>query len=692
MSEADKNASNLETACLSHMASNGIPFSGPLKMDGKIHRFSIDPKTNEPDEFYCSSMWQFKDCSYLKCYYGTWRGGKQEYIYKSYGDLRSLSKEDYKRFKADEKHRENEHQERIKKETAERLIGAQKKWEQAKDVPSHGDHIAYLERKKIKAYDVRYSIDSVGNHVLVIPIRNIHYEIQAVQYIKADGEKRIHGVKKGNFHILGEIESDRRIYVAEGYATAYSDYEATGSPVVVAFDCGNIESVIVSLKTKYPTNTIIIAGDDDRRAIGNPGRTHAEKAAKKHNCSIVFPKFPEDFVLPNGMSPTDFNDLHVHFGIDIVRKQLCLKTENPLPEAERMQQNASYSQKRESEPVFRPFTFSELCNMPPKKWLVDQIFGAGEIGIFYGLPGCGKTFIVIDLIISICFGKMWARRFAVNAPLNVAYCAGEGISGLPSRFTTAAKYHDVALPNNFTFFKIIPQLYLNDDTSVTATIKQFVHEWKARQLAKEAEALDVLVIDTFHTATTAADENSAKDMGKILHLCRWAAHELGCTVILVHHTNKNGTAERGSSALRGSMDFMIEIAKLNDAKNAIMSCSKLKDGEQWKPQSFHLCKREDCESVHVLWNDSDLITPPLKSKVKSKKDLLNEMEQHIGKRFTCKSLAKIIAKKENYTLKLLNELEHDRKCKKELSDPNKKPSSRNHWLFYVDSQTEKAVV
>lgn len=38
--------------CLFHMCANGIPFDGTLKCDGELHRFSMDAKVNQPDEWY----------------------------------------------------------------------------------------------------------------------------------------------------------------------------------------------------------------------------------------------------------------------------------------------------------------------------------------------------------------------------------------------------------------------------------------------------------------------------------------------------------------------------------------------------------------------------------------------------------------------------------------------------------------
>ncbi len=243
------------------------------------------------------------------------------------------------------------------------------------------------------------------------------------------------------------------------------------------------------------------------------------------------------------------------------------------------------------------------------------------------------------------------------------------------------------------FIRQCPQLYLESDGSDITTIKQFVYQWQERQLKKEAEALDVLIIDTLHTATTEADENSAKDMGKVLHLCRWVANELGCAVILVHHTNKSGTSERGSSSLRGGMDFMIKIEKLADSSTyAVMSCEKLKDGEQWKSQSFGLQSQVECNSAYVSWNDPTNFTQASGSKSIDKEKLKAEMKRYAGTRFTCKILAEAIAKTENYTRKLLIELEDAKECQRAASNPEKKSSNRNPWIYWIDAIQERGVL
>lgn len=336
--------------------------------------------------------------------------------------------------------------------------------------------------------------------------------------------------------------------------------------------------------------------------------------------------------------------------------------------------------------VFRPLSFSELLSMPDKEWLVGNMIGAGDIGIVFGAPGCGKTFAIIDLTLSASLGRQWAMRFDITSPLNVAYCAGEGISGLPARFRAAAQHYGVTDLPNFTFFSAVPQLFADPNDATAVTIHQFVTEWKSRQAAGQAQGLHILIVDTLHTATVAADENSAKDMGKVLHACRWATAELGCAVILVHHTGKAGTVERGSSALRGAADVMIEIKRVSDTgTKATMICSKLKDGEQWKPQTFDLVEMGD--SVRVWWDEPSDSVQAQGKEAQDKEALLAEMRRYSGTKFTVKSLAQALDKGDNHIRNLLAQLEKSGDCERELQYPDKEQSNRNPWVYYIVSDT-----
>jgi len=187
-------------------------------------------------------------------------------------------------------------------------------------------------------------------------------------------------------------------------------------------------------------------------------------------------------------------------------------------------------------------TLEEALQIPEKVWLIDQIIGKDDIGVIYGASGLGKTFITLDLIMSACTGTKFAESFDIKEKLNVAYCAGEGKSGIPARLSAVINKYNIQPKElgNFTLVTWVPQLFLEDDQSVF----NFIKRWKTTK-----KSLDLIVIDTFHTATSGADENNTKDMGHILKSCRLINTELNSSIILVHHSEKTGAKERGNISL-----------------------------------------------------------------------------------------------------------------------------------------------
>lgn len=341
------------------------------------------------------------------------------------------------------------------------------------------------------------------------------------------------------------------------------------------------------------------------------------------------------------------------------------------------------------ESKFKPFSLSDLVNMPSKEWLIENVIGKGDLIMVYGAPGCGKTFVVIDLIFAACMGKTWARRFNVTRPLNVAYCAGEGLSGLAARFSAAAECHDAGDLPGFTFFPLTPQLFYQaslygDENEAPDDIASFTAEWQARQKEGEAPPLDILIIDTLHSATAGADENSQKDMGIVLKAAKEATAALGCAVVVVHHTNKAGTAERGSSALRGAMDAMIEIKRIGDTgTKATMFCEKLKDGQEWYPQTFDLY--EAGESVRVMWDEpKDGAEGEDKRKTETARTILELLVSRDGKQLTAKHIQEATDIRQQVANKVLTRLVRDGLVKRDQNE-------RETWCYSATDEGKEAL-
>jgi len=180
----------------------------------------------------------------------------------------------------------------------------------------------YLDRKGVKNHGGRFA---PGGLFLVPALDLASGELVNVQTIRperpADGgpdKLFVKGARKtGTAHAIGEPEGAAWLLVAEGFATSGSCHEATGRPVFVAWDAGNLAHVVRALRGRYPAARILVCGDDDRateaRTGKNPGRLKATEAASLARGLAVFPGDE----LPEGGS--DFNDLHQAAGLDSVR-------------------------------------------------------------------------------------------------------------------------------------------------------------------------------------------------------------------------------------------------------------------------------------------------------------------------------------------------------------------------------------
>ncbi|EQM70009.1 PriCT-2 domain-containing protein [Pseudomonas tohonis] len=153
---------------------------------------------------------------------------------------------------------------------------------------------------------------------LAVPLVDEAGKLWSLQAINPQGTKLFpkYGRKSGCFHVLGDIGPGEPFSIAEGYATAASVHMATGWPVAMAVDSGNMPAVARALRGYHPDSPIVMAGDDDPTVKGNPGRTKAEAAAREVRGMTGFPVLAED------AQGKDWNDLHIAQGLDVVREQL----------------------------------------------------------------------------------------------------------------------------------------------------------------------------------------------------------------------------------------------------------------------------------------------------------------------------------------------------------------------------------
>lgn len=317
-------------------AANGFVIKGDLVADGEWHYCDIagdkPGKKNGRYKLYLDNT--------PNGLFWNWKGGGEKFKWKAGGGGKRMSAVERAAMDAriaEEKQRRADEQAAIWTAAAAR---ANRRWSETIEAPA--TH-AYLKKKQIEAHGARvgeWTVESppdpetgeiretVIKGALLVPMK-LRKEIHSLQAIFPNDRNALRrgkdflqeGRKAGLYYAIGGRPKDPQqefvITFCEGFATGASIHEATGRLVIICFDCGNLDPVIKWYREQFPNVRFVIAADNDRWTDKNPGLTKARAAAEAYNCDLAIPQFPK----LDG-KPTDFNDLHVLFGIHLVRQQI----------------------------------------------------------------------------------------------------------------------------------------------------------------------------------------------------------------------------------------------------------------------------------------------------------------------------------------------------------------------------------
>lgn len=201
----------------------------------------------------------------------------------------------------------------------EAAVGARQLIAMAQSATRH----PYLARKNVAAHGL--FIGESGR--ILMPLADVDGEIWNVQKINRDGSSKRFlkgGRVEGLFHAVGDVPKAETVVIVEGYATGATIFEATGLPVAIACNAGNLKAVCENLRVAYPRKIFVVAGDNDQHltsmidADGNPklnvGLIKAQEAAFAIDAITLIPSFPVGSVL------TDWNDYASAFSYTEVRE------------------------------------------------------------------------------------------------------------------------------------------------------------------------------------------------------------------------------------------------------------------------------------------------------------------------------------------------------------------------------------
>lgn len=190
----------------------------------------------------------------------------------------------------------------------------------------------------------------------------------------------------------------------------------------------------------------------------------------------------------------------------------------------------------------------------PPKWLVHGLIPAEGIGQIYGASGSGKTYLALDLALSVAnvdTTKWFGRNIRRHG--QVIYIALEGTWNLQNRIQAWMQANNGSDSRLFTFEE--ESLDLTNSDSCLELLKDI----RSADFLYRPIRPVLIVVDTQRLAMS-GDENTEQATALARNVIT-IARELSCCVVMVHHEGYDDTHARGSTVVKDAISFQFHLKK-----------------------------------------------------------------------------------------------------------------------------------
>jgi len=242
---------------------------------------------------------------------------------------------------------------------------------------------------------------------------------------------------------------------------------------------------------------------------------------------------------------------------------------------------------------FRVMDTTAILNIPPPRWLIQDLIVAAAFNQISGPPDSYKSFLTMSWALHIAAGIPWHGRTVQQGP--VVYVAAEGAGSASRRIRAWEEWSDCQLPTHPDLVWVPDPINLYDGAAVT----EFA-DW----LATLPIPPILIVFDTLARCVAGADENHARDMGLVVsnmrRICLQPRHGIDAAALPVHHSGHDEKQRRGrgSSVVRAANDCDIWIERPKGTElRATITHTRVKDWERPAPTDIILAHHADSLAI-----------------------------------------------------------------------------------------------
>jgi hypothetical protein len=269
--------------------------------------------------------------------------------------------------------------------------------------------------------------------------------------------------------------------------------------------------------------------------------------------------------------------------------------------------------------AFKVMSYDEL-KASFSKWLIRGLLPYG-LGFLVGNSGYGKSFVALDLTLSIRTGTPW---FGVEVEQrNVLLVLGEGESGYTERIDAWCQYHGMDVD------EVKEHVYFITEAHLISLTQQ-------AELSKLVRDLDIgfVLIDTLSTTFGIDDENNNALLSNVMRQLKKAL--TNTAVMVVHHPT--GSSEesdkpklRGATAIHYNAEYVYTLTK-HRANEVSYDLLRLSCDQEFKgkiknaaPRTFTNLTLTECGPSLVLTVEDGVTTSKTATQARVAKLLVDGM-------------------------------------------------------------------
>lgn len=211
------------------------------------------------------------------------------------------------------------------------------------------------------------------------------------------------------------------------------------------------------------------------------------------------------------------------------------------------------------------------ASRPRLSWLIDRVWGRGTVGFIAGAPKSYKSWVALDMALSVATGTKFLGEFESNGGVagRVLYVQEEDSDiqvldrvekifwGKPQEihprgYMTVEGGQVVWHP---PAGERLMRLVVRKGLDLTSA------EWQG-YLAEQMEeyGYDLVIIDTLGTTSGDTDTDKSREVNRALKPLKILAETYGCAIAVVHHFSKSGAMGGNGGGVRGGHKMLGSVA------------------------------------------------------------------------------------------------------------------------------------